>query len=87
MVRIFLCKLPNSCTIPPNEIPSYILKIFSYNLSLPLSIIFNKSIEIGSCPIKWKYSFITPIFNKGDPYRKENYRPISITIIISRVFE
>ena len=37
--------------------------------------------------INWKYSFITPIFKKGDPSRRENYRPISITSIISRVFE
>ena len=28
-----------------------------------------------------------PIFKKGDPTDKENYRPISITSIISRVFE
>ena len=27
MVRICLCKLSNSCTIPPDEIPSYILHI------------------------------------------------------------
>ena len=87
MVRICLCKLSKSCTIPPDEIPSYILQKFSYDLALPLSIIFNKSIENGLCPIKWKYSFITPIFKKGDPSRRENYRPISITSIISRVFE
>ena len=59
MVRICLCKLSKSCTIPPDEIPSYILQKFSYDLALPLSIIFNKSIENGSCPIKWKYSFNT----------------------------
>ena len=34
---------------------------FSCDLSLPLFIIFNKSIELGSCPIKCKYSFITLI--------------------------
>ena len=33
------------------------------------------------------YSFITPIFKKVDTSRKENYRPIYITSIISRVFE
>ena len=35
----------------------------------------------------WKYSFITPILKNGDPSVKENYRPISITCIMSRVFE
>ena len=49
MVRKCLCKLSNLITIPPDEIPSYILHKFSYDLSLPLSIIFNKAIEIGSC--------------------------------------
>ena len=70
-----------------DEIPSCILKKLSYDLILPLSIIFNKSIEIDSCPIKWKYSFITPILKKSDPSRKENDIPISITSIIYRVFE
>ena len=42
MVRICLCKLSNSCTIPPDEIPSNMLQKFLYDLSLPLSIIFNK---------------------------------------------
>ena len=37
-----------------------------------LSILFNKSIDVGSCPIKFKYNFITPIFKKVDPSRKEN---------------
>ena len=50
MVRKCLCKLSNSCTIPSDEIPSYILQKCSYDLSLQLSIIFIKSIEIGSCP-------------------------------------
>ena len=35
----------------------------------------------------WKYSFITPIIKNDDPSFKENYRPISITCIMSRVFE
>ena len=35
----------------------------------------------------WKYSFITPILKNGDPSIKENYLPISITCIMSRVFE
>ena len=51
-------------------------------MTLPLSIIFNKSIHSGKCPFMWKYSFITPILKNGDPSVKENYRPISITCII-----
>ena len=35
----------------------------------------------------WKYNFITTLFKNGDPSVKENYQPISITCIMSRVFE
>ena len=35
----------------------------------------------------WKYSFITHIFKNGDSSVKENYRPISITCIMSMVSE
>ena len=39
----------------------------------------------------WKVSYIlqyiVPIFNKGDTSNRENYRPISITLIMYRVFE
>ena len=34
-----------------------------------------------------KIKFYRAIFKKGDPTDNENYRPISITSIISRVFE
>ena len=64
-IRIFLSQLSNSYTIPPpDKILYFILKKFSYDLSLPLSIIFNKSINSGKCPFMWKYSCITPIFFK-----------------------
>ena len=39
MVRKCLCKLSNSCTIPPDEIPSYILK--KTLISLIITIIYN----------------------------------------------
>ena len=35
----------------------------------------------------WTLSFIIPLYKKDDPNNKANYRPISITPIISRVFE
>ena len=51
MVRKCLCQLSNSSTIPPGEIPYYILHKLTYDLSLLLYIIFNKSIECVACPI------------------------------------
>ena len=59
--RKMLSQLSNSYTIPPYKIPYFIFNKFSYDLSLPLSIIFNKSINSGKCPFMWKYSCITHI--------------------------
>ena len=86
-MRYHLLKLKKSYTLPPDNIPAIIFKMFSYELSIPLTLLFNKSLSLGVCPNKWKLSFIVPIFKKGDPTDKENYRPISITSIISRIFE
>ena len=41
----------------------------------------------GSLPRIWKDSIIVPIFIKGDISQPANYRPISITCNIWRVFE
>ena len=35
----------------------------------------------------WKLSYIIPIYKKGDHNNKANYRYISITSIISKVFK
>ena len=35
----------------------------------------------------WKLSYIIPLYKKGDPNNKANYRSISIISIMSRVFE
>ena len=86
-VRYHLLKLKKSYILPPDNIPVIIFKIFSYELSIPLTLLINKSVSLGVCINIWKLSFIVPIFKKGDPTDKENYTPISITSIISVVFE
>ena len=86
-IRKHLINLSLSCKLPPDNIPSIFFKQFSYELSIPLTILFNKTLSAGVCPDMWKVSYIVPIFKKGDPSNRENYRPISITSIMSRVFE
>ena len=53
----------------------------------PLHIIFCKSLSSGSVPEDWKRSNITAIFKEGDKSDPNNYRPVSLTCIISKVFE
>ena len=48
---------------------------------------FNLSFKTGSLPSEWKLAHIVPIHKKGDEGDIENYRPISLTSIISKLFE
>ena len=47
----------------------------------------NDSFKTGALTDPLKFAEITPIYKKGDPFNKGNYRPISILLLISKVFE
>ena len=46
-------------------------------ISLPLSKLFNRSLEESKFPEEWKKANITVIFKKGDRHTCTNYRPVS----------
>ena len=45
------------------------------------------SIEKSIFPESWKLARATPIFKDGDRVDKSNYRPISVLLVIARLFE
>ena len=54
---------------------------------ISLHIFFNETIESSKFPTSLKQANITPVFKKGSRNQKENYRPVSILPIISKIFE
>ena len=56
-------------------------------MKFPLSCIFNSSVSTSSIPAIWKTAIITPIFKNGSPNEANNYRPISLTCIASKMME
>jgi hypothetical protein len=52
-----------------------------------LADIFNISLSSGRVPSAWKLSRIIPIFKSGDKKSIQNYRPISLQPIISKILE
>lgn len=53
-VKQKLNKLNTAKAMGPDGIPGIILKELKCEISLPLSTIFNKSLEEGTTPLDWK---------------------------------
>ena len=69
------------------SVPNHKYKLVADIISIPLAHLFNTSILLGVFPSTLKISRVTPIFKKDDPSLPKNYRPISITHTISKIFE
>lgn len=48
--------------------------------------LFNLKLSSGKYPREWKTSFIKPIHKNDSPYEPSNYRGITITFCLSKVF-
>ena len=71
----------------PDSIHPRLLKELAVEISIPLTFIFNKSIKDGSIPSKWKIAEVRPIFKKGNKTDPGNYRHVSLTSVVCKVFE
>ena len=56
-------------------------------ISVPLSHIINLSLETGNFPQQWKVAKISPLLKSGSTTNFDNYRPISVLSIVSKVIE
>ena len=82
-----LKSLRSNTATGPDNIPARILIECANELAPSLSIIFNLSLLTGMVPDDWKLSNVIPVFKSGTRNDCKNYRPISITSIISKVLE
>ena len=63
------------------------LKLCSTEVAVPLSLIFQKCMEIGEFPSQWKRANVQPVHKKNSRQIKSNYRPISLFPICSKIVE
>ena len=82
-----LSKLNVNKSAGPDGLHPRILKELALPLSVPVCVLLNKCFELGKMPSEWKNSNVTCIFKKGDKADPGNYRPVSLTCILSKVAE
>lgn len=86
-VNKVLSKLNSSKAPGSDGIPTRFLKDYADVLSPSICELYNYSLYLGKIPNDWKMSKVIPIYKKGDKGDCQNYRPISLLPIISKVFE
>ena len=64
-----------------------LLKVTADQIAPSLTMLFSKSLRLGVFPRERKLANIAPIFKKGKRDVAENYRPISLLPVISKVLE
>jgi len=78
-------KSKNSCG--KDKISNKLLKSIKNEIAEPLAIIINQSFVNGIFPDSLKIAKVIPLYKKGDDFKFENYRPISLLPTISKVIE
>ena len=86
-VFIRLQKLNASKATGMDGIPAKILKMIASFIAPSLTFIFNLSIRTGTYIDEWKLARVILIYKSEDKRKCENYRPISVLPIVSKIFE
>ena len=68
-------------------IPARLLKDAAPSISAPLTAIINLSISSAVLPEEWKYARVVPLYKDGDKKCMDNYRPISVLLVASKILE
>ena len=64
-----------------------VLKCFSEQFKMPITILFNRMIDLESYPDILKLARVTPVFKSGNCDDLNNYRPISCLPILNTIIE
>ena len=71
----------------PDQIHGKILKMCAKNVAVPLAMLFETSYYTCTIPNDWKSANVVPVFKKGSKSSVQNYRPISLTSLVMKIYE
>ena len=88
-MRELLSKLDQHKSMGPDSIHPKLLVSLSRNSDFvcALTLLFRKCYERGNAPSIWKTANVSAIHKKGTTTEAKNYRPISLTCILSKIYE
>ena len=86
-IENLISSLPNKTSSGYDKISNILLKELSSCISIPLMIIFNKSLSTGCFPDQMKHGDVIPLYKGGNRRLVTNYRPISLLITLSKLLE
>ena len=82
-----MVRIKTSKNFGNDEISSYFLKLAIPFNEKSLAFVFNSSLETSHFPDSWKNARIKQVFKEGGMADKSKYYPISVLLVISRLFE
>ena len=86
-VHDIISSMSNSGAFGLDDIDSYIIKLVKDEVTPALTHIINLSIKQKKYPDIWKDSKVVPLYKKNDILNPENYRPISLIPVVSKILE
>ena len=86
VILVIKCLDANKAT-GPDKILVKLLKETVDVIAPSLCNLFNNSIRLGKFSREWKPASVFPIHKKDNIQHAENYRPISLLLVVSKVME
>ena len=70
-----------------DDITPHMLKMIGNSINHPLVYMINLSLQQGIFPKQLKIANVLPLFKANDPSVFNNYRPVSLLCVLSKVYE
>ena len=86
-VMEILKNLKNSKSTGLDHIDVGIVKLIADDILPSLTHIINLSLNTSTFPDAWKVAKVVPLLKRGDPLNPQNYRPVALLPILSKILE